>query len=912
MVEIETASRPARSVDQRWRLSSWPLRSKVAAVVALPLVLAMVFGALQVQRELAEAAELSSASEDMRIVDPLVRLDGIVGSESISGVSSDGTVFDDTVGAVRAAVDTTSGPGSARSADVENAIGIAVAFHERLAAGPVAPLARAEAAASVTGAISRVLSSTITVDNTGIETNLSELSTLLSGNRAAQTQQLLVSVMDPAVLGQANRAAGRELSDIDALSDALGADNASVVRLSELLDQRLTMYSSAATGAPTNPFLAAEQSAQIYSAMAIDLQESFEGLLSSATTESRSVALRDSALVLGSVLIALVLALIVARSLVTPIRRLRLGALSVARRDLPDEIEQIRTGGITPVITPVPVHTREEIGQLARAVDAIHEEALQLAGEQARLRVQIGSMFETLSRRSRSLVDQQLALIEELERDEDEPRRLDSLFRLDHLATRMRRNGANLMVLADTPTRRGQNDQPVALDAVMSAAISEVEDYRRVLMLDVPDAALTAAAAPDIVHLVAELIDNALRYSPPDSAVAVTAGRAIEGGILLEVADRGLGMPLPDIEETNQRLSTGGEVTPETARRMGLFVVGRLAARHGVTVRLRATQVQGSTSGVTVSVHIPVELVVTSFPSAEQMRPHRRVGVEAGAKPGPTSANGAQRDLGSAESESPKAAGASTSIGPKDGPITPHSPTWTESPAERTAPVTLISTNGHTAADTESTSSRLPRRRPGASGVDEHIALSAGRTDQTSPVTAVPDLPARKSNGAPSDTSSFFGARPAAQASKVSAQRSDAAATPPIIPPDPLAPPPQAMPIYQRMVSEWLVDPATGQGRSHSWSSSADAGWAAAEVATETPVRTRTESGLPVRRPGARLVPGAVDNTNGTPRRSDDVPSSGNHRSPEVVRDKLTTHFTGVRTGRAEDVNGRHRTETDE
>src|SRR5690606_16510336 len=167
----------------------------------------------------------------------------------------------------------------------------------------------------------------------------------------------------------------------------------------------------------------------------------------------RGVVRRDISMVVASLLARLALALALARSLVPPIRRLRHGALQVAHVDLPNELEVVRSGGATPEPTRVDVHTTEDSSQLARAIDHIHRAAPHLAAEHARLRLQIGSMFETLSRRSQSLVEPPLSLIEELEHDEDDSGRLQSLFRLDHLATRMRRNGDNLLVLAGTALR---------------------------------------------------------------------------------------------------------------------------------------------------------------------------------------------------------------------------------------------------------------------------------------------------------------------------------------------------------------------------------------------------------------------------------------------------------------------------
>ncbi|AMD56225.1 hypothetical protein ATO49_28495 [Mycolicibacterium fortuitum subsp. fortuitum DSM 46621 = ATCC 6841 = JCM 6387] len=195
--------------------------------------------------------------------------------------------------------------------------------------------------------------------------------------------------------------------------------------------------------------------------MTQDLSTDLDGTLHHRANALRSDALRDTAIILGAVLAALVFALAVGRSLIRSIGRLREDALQVAQVELPEEIERLSKGGGIPEIEPLPFRTNEEVGQLARAIDDIHSQAVRLAGEHG-VRLQIGDMFETLSRRSRSLVEEQLALIETLELDEEDPVRLDHLFRLDHLATRMRRNGDNLLVLADT-VERHRVTAPVAL-----------------------------------------------------------------------------------------------------------------------------------------------------------------------------------------------------------------------------------------------------------------------------------------------------------------------------------------------------------------------------------------------------------------------------------------------------------------
>ena len=332
------------------------------------------------------------------------------------------------------------------------------------------------------------------------------------------------------------------------------------------------------------------------------------GAVADQAAAARTEAIRDSAIVLGAIVLALLLVTLVARSLVRPLRTLRDSALRVAHDDLAHEIERVRAGKEPGPVVPIPVHTTEEVGQVAHAVDELHEQAVFLAGEQSRLQLQVGDMFETLSRRSRSLVDQQLTLIDRLERNEEDPERLESLFKLDHLAARMRRNGANLLVLSGAKVPREQGDAvPVA--AIVNAAASEVEDYTRVVTATVPDSEIVGSVAGDLVHLLAELLDNALSYSPPISQVRVSAVHTGNGGLVIEVSDIGLGMTESDLRVANTRLQSGGEVTPYTARHMGLFVVGRLAQQHGLVVRLRSTIAGEPNSGTTAGVYVPSELL---------------------------------------------------------------------------------------------------------------------------------------------------------------------------------------------------------------------------------------------------------------------------------------------------------------
>ncbi len=293
------------------------------------------------------------------------------------------------------------------------------------------------------------------------------------------------------------------------------------------------------------------------------------------------------------VLVLLVLILIVtiamARSMIRPLRRLRTDALDVAGHRLPDMVRRLSdsqeaSDGIQ--IDPIGIDSTDEIGEVARAFDRVHSEAVRLAGEEAQLRANLNAMFVNLSRRSQTLIERQLSIIDSLEQSEQDADRLSSLFRLDHLATRMRRNSENLLVLAGHEAPRKWS-QPVPLVDVLRAAISEIEQYDRITLQVQPGVVIAGRAASDVVHLAAELVENAATFSPADTRVVLTGQLMTSGGVLIEIVDEGLGIPDQDLQYANWRLDNPPVIDVAVSRRMGLFVVGRLAARHGIRVRLR-------------------------------------------------------------------------------------------------------------------------------------------------------------------------------------------------------------------------------------------------------------------------------------------------------------------------------------
>ena len=256
-----------------------------------------------------------------------------------------------------------------------------------------------------------------------------------------------------------------------------------------------------------------------------------------ATTIARASALRrqsiETASVVGAavlivLLLSLLLTTVVGRSMVRPLRRLRSGALEVAGVRLPETVRRMSDSdgaGVQLEVEPIDVDSSDEIGEVARAFDQVHREALRLAANEAALRGNVNAMFVNLSRRSQSLVERQIRLIDDLEQGEQDPDRLSSLFQMDHLATRMRRNSENLLVLAGHDATRRWN-QPVALVDVLRAAVSEIEQYERVTLNVQPGIAVRGHAVNDVVHLLAELAENATSFSSAETPVVVVRSPA--------------------------------------------------------------------------------------------------------------------------------------------------------------------------------------------------------------------------------------------------------------------------------------------------------------------------------------------------------------------------------------------------
>ncbi|TMR96508.1 nitrate- and nitrite sensing domain-containing protein [Nonomuraea basaltis] len=335
-----------------------------------------------------------------------------------------------------------------------------------------------------------------------------------------------------------------------------------------------------------------------------------------ARSEALSADERQRAFVTAGAVLALLVAVLlvttgVARSLVRPLRRLRGEALEIAGKRLPAFVQHLREsrdGAIDAEVPPIGIFSKDEVGEVARAFDEVHREAVRLAGDEARLRSNVNAMFVNLSRRSQTLVERQLTLIEKLERGERDDARLGDLFKLDHLATRMRRNSENLLVLAGQEAARKWSE-PVELMDIVRAALGEVESYDRISIQVQSDVAIAGQAVTDVVHLLAELIENAVSFSSRDTKVIISSSRIDGGSLMLSVTDHGMGMSQEELTGANWRLANPPVVDVSVSRRMGLFVVGRLALRHNIRVQLRRQDI----GGLTAMVLIP-PMLLTALP----------------------------------------------------------------------------------------------------------------------------------------------------------------------------------------------------------------------------------------------------------------------------------------------------------
>ncbi|MEU7005029.1 nitrate- and nitrite sensing domain-containing protein [Nonomuraea sp. NPDC046570] len=590
------------------------------------------------------------------------------------------------------------------------------------------------------------------------------------------------------------------------------------------------------------------------------------------SVRTRSQELRDveqqSALIVAGIVLALLVAVlaitvVMARSLVTPLRRLRSEALHIAGKRLPETVRTLRETGDESAaqVEPIGVDSGDEVGEVARAFDEVHREAVRLAGEESKLRANVNAMFVNLSRRSQTLVERQITLIDGLEQGEQDEQRLANLFKLDHLATRMRRNSENLLVLAgQDPPRRWS--QPVQLVDVARASLSEVENYERVSLQVPGGVAVVGQAVNDVIHLLAELVENALAFSPRETRVVVSGNGIDGGGVMMSITDSGIGMTQEELVAANERLMDAPTVDVSVSRRMGLFVVARLAHRHDIRVQLRP---HGS-GGLTAMVLLPESLFggqAPVFTGSSGMQPEAVPSFGAQGWPGDTGG---------------------IAPGWPGGP-SGNLPSWPSDLGGSTVPPIL------SPAPTPGWPSD-----PGGTFDSEDVwapAQGPGVSPQRGRLTDTPSWPVHP----PAEQNSWpVGDREQSLLRRYDYPDSGSTTTGPIPVVKPATSGDEYLPIFAAVESAWF-----DRSESGSWGSEkADAGWTAAAAVREPVKGGSTAAGLPKRVPKANLVPGSAETS--APKGVAPMPEI----SPDRVRSRFASFQQGYRAARGDINDGRY------
>jgi signal transduction histidine kinase len=365
-----------------------------------------------------------------------------------------------------------------------------------------------------------------------------------------------------------------------------------------------------ATGAPPQ----ITQGFPTFEAYAVDMGKAITqaatALQNQSTSQGRTVLIQlilAAGFGLLGTVVSVALSLFIGRSLVRQLRRLRESALGLANEKLPEVIRQLRDGqpvDMTDYAAPEVDTSRDEIEQVDYAFSVVRQTAVKSAIDEARLRRGISDVFRNLAGRSQSLLHRQLTLLDGMERRATEPDELEDLFRIDHLTTRMRRHAEGLIILSGEAPARGWR-QPVPLIDVLRAAVAEVEDYTRIRVLSRTRAAVAGHAVADVIHLIAELAENATVFSPPNTPVRIQ-GDIVGKGFAVEIEDRGLGISPERLVEINADLADPPQFDLSDSDRLGLFIGGQLAHRHGITITLQPS-VYGGTTAIVL---IPMALVV--------------------------------------------------------------------------------------------------------------------------------------------------------------------------------------------------------------------------------------------------------------------------------------------------------------
>jgi HAMP domain-containing protein len=653
-------------------LRNWPVRSKLIAVLAIPALVLLVLASINVKASLNDAQSLRTGGELARLersstalVHELQLERDLTAGVMVAHRKSDTDqlakqrgVVDQAVAAFNAAV---AGPRSSASPAIRAQLDDIRGELEALSGLRTALTRGALTRQATIGEYSQLIAKLLGIDlaaalRGGDEQLAQQVQSFSNLSRVKElTSQVRASLFAIALEGRFG------LGEFQNFADLLAQQRAALNQFrTDADEQQRALFAASVKGQPVLTVQRVQQAAidlqaqpklginadqwQAASTTEIELQRTVESqLLSTVIQRAEDLSgdaqlrsLRDAGLIAIALVVALLGALAVAQSMVRPLRRLRRNALEVAEHRLPEAVHQTAAGQVDVPVMRIGETARDEIGEVARAFDVIHLAAVDLATEQAALRRSISEMFLNLARRSQTLIDRLLEQLDDLEREADADT-LEKLFGVDHLATRLRRTAEGLIVLSGAPEPPRRWLEAIPLMDVVRGAVQEVEDYQRVEVLPIDDVRLTGYAVSEVVHLLAELIENATRFSPPGTIVRIGGQPSVTGHVI-EIEDRGIGMSDVELERANQRLADPPAVDAAVARQLGLAVIGRLAKRHDIRVQLR----HSFYGGITALVLLPSRL--TSSMGQPVAAPTNGIMAEL---PAPALASGIGRPFGS-------------------------------------------------------------------------------------------------------------------------------------------------------------------------------------------------------------------------------------------------------------------------
>lgn len=978
-----------------WNLKNWSVRFKLAAVLIIPLVMALTFGSLRAGSELNRAGDLQNTVDQVDVAEQVITTIQEVQSERtlMAGRMAAGSVDGSTLDEQMATVDVEVQKMRSAFEDFDSDDSVMEDEYEKASQ-------RLEALDQLRHLVSdtHFPESEAFLRYTSILKPLLQLSQEM--NSAVTDRDLLRTGSTITSLGQAKEylsqqsgmlhiiAGHNEFSTnlMERISSAAAKEQAAIDQFrTDATREEEYLYTDVVTGMKVDSLRGIIDEASAHERMGQDPAIDLPRLSSSSRSTAHRIRLMEGSQldqlrsqakeqagdasraagtffgIMSAALVAtVVLTVIIARSIIRPLRRLRSSALEVAHVQLPERVRAILSDP-NPVeasrdaVDPVPITNREEIGEVARSFDVVHERAVRMAAEQALLRENVNGIFVNLSRRSQRLVERQLGIIDRLESDEQDAEHLASLFELDHLATRLRRNSESLLVLSGAGLTKSMT-KPVSASDVIGAAVSEIEQYARVEIGTIPDTTVQGRVVHDLVHLLAELLDNATYFSEPETAVSMRAVVTRRDALALQITDRGVGMTEEQLVEANERLEDPPDLDVSVTRRMGLYVVARLAEQHGIEVRLRENEdIEG---GVVARVVVPAELLAKtsasasvpppSLPASEMpaqiaSSPESSVPAQSDVDQAPTPPSPETTDVEPTEERSTRSepdretpegnglvpldqpmslddliGGANPAAGPFIRPEAPEQkagveetgPQWPGGPYSPEESRTETPHRDDGAPEWPGEEPQWPGEEP--QWPEEAPGPETEIDDSPTEVWKIPaGLPKREPNATSMGT-----AQPAAPAQP---ENGDDGALDDEVPT-------KRLPIYQSVLSRWFdedppPDPESqrhqgepgsepagdtggdgpGTGDTDQWWSASDSGWEAANALLTSEGEERTAAGLPKRVPNSYLVPGSINPSQGdgfTDTTAGEPGEGALARSAEAARSRMMNFQRGYQSGR--------------